>query len=174
MKKSMKFFGIIAVVVVIGFLAGCTTTNLKSNLAGEYNMIPKIAGKDFNVIGLVSVSATEKTVVTPLHLTKDITGERVTFDLLLQEAKKLYPDVSDIINVRIDRVDQSKRSVFDFFTGYDRTIQYFGNALAVKYTTALEEVRDPLKGKTGQLPDGESGGGLLGALGGLFDGLLGK
>jgi len=121
MKRLIRFFGIISVVAVIGLLAGCTTTDLKSNLIGEYNLIPKIASKDFDVLGLVSVTATEKITVTPFGLTKEITGERVTFDLLLQEAKNLYPDVSDIINVRIDRIDQSKTSVFDFLMGYTRT-----------------------------------------------------
>jgi len=161
MKRSIRFIGLIVIVAAIGFLMGCTTTtDLKSNMIGEYNMIPKIASKDFSPIGVVSVTATEKLVVTPFGMTKEITGERVTFDLLLKEAKRLYPDVSDIINVRIDRVDQSKRSIIDFFTGYDRTITYYGNALAVKYTTAIE---DNLSGKSGKLPSGD--GGLFGLLG---------
>jgi len=162
MKNTFKLLWIMALLAVIGLLMGCTTTtDLKSNMIGEYNMIPKIASKDFNVIGLVSVTATENLIVTSLGMTKEITGERVTFDLLLKEAKRLYPDVSDIINVRIDRVDQSKRSIIDFLTGYNRTIIYYGNALAVKYTTALE---DNLPGKSGKLPSGDGGllGGLLG------------
>jgi hypothetical protein len=150
MKKSIIFFRVIPVLATIGILMGCTSTNLKTNSGGEYNMIP-LAGKDFNILGLVTVTATEKINVAPLYLAMEITGERVTFDLLLQEAKKLYPDLSDIINVRIDRVDQSRTSLFDFFTGYDRTIQYLGNAIAVKYTNAVEGSGP---GAYGNLPSG--------------------
>jgi hypothetical protein len=167
MKTSMKLFVIIALVMVIGFLTGCTTTNLKSNLGGEYNMIP-IARKDFTILGLVNVTATENLIVAPLHLSRDITGERVTFDLLLQEAKRLYPDVSDIINVRIDRIDNSRTSLFHFFTGYNKTVQYLGNAIAVKYTTAVDS-NGPGESRTlGGGYSGVSGRGFFGFLNGFF------
>ena len=132
-------------------------------------MIP-LAGKDFNILGLVTVTATENVKVAPLYLAKEITGERVTFDLLLQEAKKLYPDLSDIINVRIDRIDQSRTSLFDFITGYDRTIQYIGNAIVVKYTTAVEGSGP---GGYGNLPSGGNFNAFSGSRGG-FSGLFGK
>jgi len=160
----MKFFRIVSVLALIGILMGCTSTDLKTNSGGEYNMIP-LAGKDFVILGLVTVTATEKIKVAPLYLAKEITGERITFDLLLQEAKKLYPDLSDIINVRIDRVDQSRTSLFDFFIGYDRTIQYLGNAIAVKYTTAVESSGP---GGYGNLPSGGNINAFTGSRGGFF------
>jgi hypothetical protein len=163
------------IVLVFGFVVvGCTTTDLKSNLAGEYNLIPKIAGKDFEVLGLVSAQTSETVVVTPFRIQTTISGERVTFDLLLQEAKNLYPGVSDIINVRIDKVDKGTTGPFVWLTGYSATVEYFGNALAIRYTAALDEVRDPLSGKSGSLPSGGAGSGFdgvvekLGKITGLF------
>jgi hypothetical protein len=179
MRKLLKILGIAAFITVISFITvGCTTTtDLKTNLAGEYNLIPKIAGKDFVPLGLVSVSSTVVETVSPFRFTVTTEGERITFDMLLQEARRLYPDVSDIINVRIDRRNVStKRWFLDFFTGTTTTSRYYGNALAVRYTNALEEVREPLEGRQGALPGGtsgaNSGGGFLSNLpliGGLFD-----
>ena len=133
-------------------LSGCTSTDMKSNVAGEYSLITKISSKDFVPLGFVSVSATETVIISPLHFTKERLGERVTFDLLIQEARRLYPEASDIINIRIDRVDQSKTTLIDFFIGSTRSVKYIGNALAIKYTDALEEVRDPLRARTETLP----------------------
>ena len=145
--------GMLCAMLAFGFmLAGCTSTDVKSNVAGEYNLIPKIASKDFIALGLVSVTATESVIISPFHFTKDVSGERVTFDLLLREARRLYPETSDIINVRIDRIDQSRTTLVDFFTGSSRTVKYIGNALAIQYTDALEEVREPLKGRADTLP----------------------
>jgi hypothetical protein len=160
------------ITAIFGMLvAGCTTTDFKANMVGEYNLIPKIAGKDFVVLGLVSVTATETTTVSAFHISTKRTGEQITFDLLLREAKRLYPDVSDIINVRIDRVDQSRTSIFDFLIGYTRTVKYLGNAIAIQYTTALEEVRGPLEGSSGTLPGAHQDrkkGGIIGAIGGIL------
>jgi len=155
MKNKRTMFGIIALVAVSGLMVvSCITTDLKSNMAGEYNLIPKIAGKDFDVLGLVSAQATETVVVSPLRIQTTVTGERVTFDLLLQEAKTQYPGVSDIINVRIDKIDKGTRGLFTWLTGGTTTAEYFGNALAIKYTKALDEARDPLEGRNGGLPSG--------------------
>ena len=146
---------VVMLCVILAFgslLAGCTSTDVKSNVAGEYNLIPKIASKDFIALGLVSVTATETVIISPFHFTKDVSGEKVTFDLLISEARRLYPETSDIINVRIDRIDQSRTTLVDFFTGSFRTVKYIGNALAIQYTDALEEVRDPLDGRVDTLP----------------------
>ena len=160
--RNTKLLGIAALAVVIGFMTvGCKTTDLKNNMHGEYNMIPKIAGKDFDVLGIVSTKTMETVHISFLSLETKTTGERVNFDLLLQEAKKLYPGVSDIINVRIDRIEKGTKSPFTWLIGGTTTIEYFGNAIAIKYTSALDEVRDPLGGKSGSLPSsgGASGGG---------------
>jgi hypothetical protein len=159
MKNTFKCLGIIALVAVIGFMAtGCsTTTDLKSNMVGEYNLIPKIAGKDFVVLGLVSVNTRVVETTSPLKITNSTQGERITFDRLLQEARTRYPDVSDIINVRVDKVDRSRKGTFDFFTGTTTTTEYFGNALAIRYTDALPEGETPIPGSSGTLPGGVSG-----------------
>jgi hypothetical protein len=152
------FKNCLAVVVVVMAAAlstvSCKSVDVKSNAVGEYNLIPKIAGKDFVVLGLVSVNAEVSTKVSPLYLSKTLQGEQVTFDLLLQKAKELYPEVSDIINVRIDKVEQLKTRAFwlRWLTGYQKTDKYVGNALAVKYTDALQEVQEPLEGKANGLP----------------------
>jgi len=169
MKNTFKLLGIIALTAVIGFMVvGCTTTDLKSAMHGEYNLIPKIAGKDFVALGLVSVKTTETIVIDPLSINTTITGERVNYDLLLQAAKELYPEVTDIINVRIDKVHKGTESPFTWLIGGTTTIDYYGNALAIRYTEALDEVRDPLGGKSRNLPSDSSGGNLLDRLFDLF------
>ena len=168
--RNTKLLGIAALAVVIGFMTvGCKTTDLKNNMHGEYNMIPKIAGKDFDVLGIVSTKTMETVHISFLSLETKTTGERVNFDLLLQEAKKLYPGVSDIINVRIDKTEKGTRSPFSWLFGGTTTVEYFGNAIAIRYTKALDEVRDPLGGKNGTLPSGNSGGGALGHLKSVVD-----
>ena len=153
MTNRLFLVGMLCVMIAFGLLlAGCTSTDVKSNVAGEYNLVPKLASKDFVPLGLVSVTATETVIISPFHFTKDVSGERVTFDLLLKEARRLYPETSDIINVRVDRIDQSRTTLVDFFTGSSRTVKYIGNALAIQYTDALEEVRDPLRGRVDTLP----------------------
>ena len=151
MKNTKIAVGVLA--LVLAFVAlGCTSTNVKSAFVGEYNMIPKIAGKDFVVLGHVSVSATEEINVSPLRFRTEHKGERVTFDLLLQEAIRLYPEVTDIINVRIDRIVQGDTSPLDFFIGSHQNVRYIGNALAVMYTDALPEGEWPIGGKSKSLP----------------------
>jgi len=153
MKKKGLLTGMFCLVLVFAFLVtGCTTTNLKTNIAGEYNMIPKIASKDFVVLGLVSVNTSVVESTSAFRLNSSVEGERITFDRLLQEARRLYPDVSDIINVRVDRVVRGKTSLLDFFTGSSRTVEYLGNALAIRYTGALSEGETPISGRTNTLP----------------------
>ena len=153
MTKRWFLIGMLCVTLALGLiLAGCTSTDVKYNLSGSYNAIPKIASKDFIPLGLVSVTAIETEIISPFHFMKDWSGEGVTFDMLLQEAKRLYPETSDIINIRIDRIFQSRTTLVDFFTGSTRTWKDIGNALAIKYTDALEEVRDPLSGRYYSLP----------------------
>ena len=170
MRNLFKYPGFIVIVMVIEFFAvSCTTTDFKSNLAGEYNLLPKIAGKNFLVLGLVSVSATETRVTSPLSLQTTITGESVTFDLLMKEAQNLYPDVTDIINVRIDKNDNGTRGVFTWLIGGTTTIIYYGNALAIKYTPeALEEVSKALEGRSSDLSGNISGQSFLDKIFGGF------
>ena len=153
MTKRRFVVIMLCVMSAFGFMfVGCTSTDIKSNVAGEYSLITKIASKDFIPLGFVSVSATETVIISPLYFTKEMLGEKVTFDLLLQEARRLYPETSDIINIRIDRVDQRKTTLVDFFIGSTRTVKYLGNGLAIKYTDALEEVIAPSRARTDTLP----------------------
>ena len=151
MKKRRLLAGILCTAFTLA-LVGCTSTDVKSNVAGDYNLIPKIASKDFVALGIVSVSSIEMEVISPFHLITERSGERITYDLFLQEARILYPDTSDIINVRIDRIDQNRKTFFDFIIGSTRIVKYIGNALAIRYTDSLEEVRDPLGGRNDILP----------------------
>jgi hypothetical protein len=151
MKKRRLPAWILCAAFVLA-LVGCTSTDVKSNVAGDYNLIPKIASKDFAALGIVSVSTIEMEIISPFHFTTEKSGEKITYDLFLQEARRLYPETSDIINVRIDRIDQNKKTFFDFLIGSTRIVKYIGNALAIKYTDSLEEVRDPLAGRNDILP----------------------
>jgi hypothetical protein len=151
MKKRRLPASMLCAVLALAF-AGCTSTDVKSNVVGDYNLIPKIASKDFVALGLVSISTIEMEIISPFHFITEKSGEKITYDLFLQEARVLYPETSDIINVRIDRVDQNRKTFFDFIIGSTRIVKYIGNALAIKYTDSLEEVRDPLGGRNDVLP----------------------
>jgi len=151
MKKRRLPAGILCAALIIAF-TGCTSTDVKSNVVGDYNLIPKIASKDFVALGLVTVSTIEMEIIYPFHFVTQRSGEKITYDLFLQEARVLYPETSDIINVRIDRVDQNRKTFFDFIIGSTRIVKYIGNALAIKYTDSIEEVRDPLMGRNDVLP----------------------
>jgi hypothetical protein len=162
MNNFTKRFGVIAMAAVIGFMTfGCTTTDLKTNMAGEYNKIPKIAGKDFDILGHITVTATETVVVSALSLETTVTGERITYDMLLQEAKKVYPGYSDIINIRIDKIEKGKKGPFLWLTGGTTTVDYLGNALAIRYTKALDEGHWPVWGDNGDLPRGGAGDSIV-------------
>ena len=147
MKRKWLLAGMLFAMLVV---VSCTTFDVKSNVEGEYH-IPRLATKDYVVLGHVTVYATETQITSPFRIAKDIAGERITFDLLLQEAKSQYPDLSDIINIRVDRIDQGRTSVFDFLVGSNRTVRYIGNALVIRYTEAIEDTA-PANGTTSSLP----------------------
>ena len=141
MKKWKLFSGMLCIALAFGFIfVGCSTSvNVKSNLAGEYNMIP-IAGKDFIVLGHISVNTVVEYTVSPFRFVTRTEGERITFEALITEAKRLYPSASDIINVRIDAVDKSSKLspfIIQFFTGSRSSIEYYANALVIQYTTSI-------------------------------------
>jgi len=155
--KGFKNCLAVAVVVMAAALtlAGCASTDFKSPSMGSIN-IATIATKDYEVLGLVSVESEDVKTVSPLGIIHKHVGSKVTYDLLLQEAKKQFPDASDIVNVRIDKYDNSKWHVFAFFTGTKKTIKYVGNALAIRYTTGItsETPRNP---PSGSLPGSDGG-----------------
>jgi hypothetical protein len=177
MTKKKMFLGIVCMLLALVFMTvSCVTSvDVKSNLAGEYNMIPKIAGKDFTVLGIISLNTKVEHRVAPFRLTTRTEGERITFDALMKEAVNQYPNVSDIINIRIDVVNKSSTSIFDFFTGTTSITEYYANAVAIQYTASLPEGEKPIPGTSGTIQSAVAddaapvgGGGIISKILGLF------
>ncbi|UTY22806.1 hypothetical protein [Treponema denticola] len=135
MKKN---FLVVAVLFTsIAFLTvGCTTTDLTTNKTG-WSDYAEISVKDFEPVGIVRVTSKEVFKVGPFRFSKSSTGSKVTYDMLIAEAKKL--GAHDIINVRIDVANKSSSSIFDYFTGSTKEVEYIGTALAIKYKNPPEQ-----------------------------------
>jgi uncharacterized protein YbjQ (UPF0145 family) len=128
MKKSVLVFlgGLLALT-----LMGCSTTvDLTTNKTG-WSDYAVVAVKDFEALGVVTVTATEVMTAGPFEIIQTYTGSSVTYADIMAEAVKLGAD--DIINVRIDVTSDYTVSVFDRLTGWSRTYVYTGTALAIKY-----------------------------------------
>jgi hypothetical protein len=167
MRNKAILAGMLAALALAFVVTGCSTTDITTNETGLYNLAP-IAVKDYEILGAVNLEAKEVYTKGLFGWTESTTGNKVTFGLLLEEAKKQYPNTTDIINVRIDKLDRNSRNkVLDNIVGYTATYVYTGTALAVRYTTAITGASSQI-GST--LPQGSSFGGD--AAGGLF-GLLG-
>jgi hypothetical protein len=137
MKKTVF---LIIVAAVLGF-AACTTNNFSANVAGTSDHSTVVV-KDFTTLGIVTVRATEIHHSGPLGFVKSVDGSKITFSDLMQEAARLEAD--DIINVRIDMNANYTKGAFDWITGWTRTYNYTGTALAIKYTDKLDsDVGDP-------------------------------
>ena len=132
-RDVLRVAGRAAVLFAVALLSSCATTNLASNRTG-WSDYATIAIKDYTVVGIVRVVSEEVTQRGFLGIANSHTGSRVTYDLLVSEAKKLGAD--DIINVRIDRTDKSLHGIFDWLVGYTEKYAYTANALAIKYTQA--------------------------------------
>jgi uncharacterized protein YbjQ (UPF0145 family) len=131
MKKP--FF---AVIIMIAFLLiTCTTTDYTANMSGASDYAT-VAVKDFVTLGLVTVHSTEVHYSSAFGIVKSIEGSKITFADLLEEAARLEAD--DIINIRIDVHTNYTKTVFDWLTGWTRTYNYTGTALAIKYTGKLD------------------------------------
>lgn len=159
--------------VLVGTMAlltsSCQTASvdLTSNRTG-WSDYAKFAVKDFNVVGVVRVTSTETTTHSPLNLSTEDKGSKITYDMLMSDAKKVGAD--DIINVRIDQQQTAVRTVLDFFTGYTDTKVYTGNALAIKYKDAAPRSEHPTQGgdDPGVIQDKDSS-----TLGSALSGILG-
>jgi len=130
-------------VVLIGALGigACTTTNLVSNKTG-WSDYATITTKDYAPVGIVRVTSVETKKRGFLGIVSSHKGSQITYDMLIGEAKALGAD--DIINVRIDRVDQSAHSTLaaiEWIFGYTETYSYVGTALAIRYTDAQPGTR---------------------------------
>lgn len=87
-----------------------------------------IAVKDYETLGIIIVKSTEVIDGNGNH-----TGSKVTYEMLMIEAQKLYAD--DIINIRIDVQQKEEFSIEGILIR--TTFNYTATALAIKYTTAV-------------------------------------
>jgi hypothetical protein len=135
MKSKLAFVGMVALLFAV-VLTGCTTTDMRTGASGSHNFAT-ITVKDYEVLGVVTQNAKETLTVGFLGFTEDRKGNRVTYGQLMEEALKLYPGTSDIINVRIDYYNKGQSNkVLDPIIGYTKTVEYYGSAVAIRYTEA--------------------------------------
>lgn len=134
-SKSIGLAGAGKVFCVLAILSSCSTINLASNRAGWSDYAP-IAVKDYLVLGSVRITCEEVVERGFLGIANSNSGSKVTYDLLLKEARKLGAD--DVINVRIDQRDVSSHGILDWLLGYTEKHAYSANALAIKYAEALQ------------------------------------
>lgn len=128
-------------------LASCTTTNIAGNRTG-WSDYANIAIKDYIVVGSVRVESEEIIQRGFLGIANRHTGSLVTYDSLMAEARRLGAD--DIINVRIDRIDESAHGFMDWFFGYTERYRYQANALAIKYAGAASVYLPDVRGSPAQ------------------------
>jgi hypothetical protein len=128
MKKSVLVF--LGVLLALALMGCSTTVDLTTNKMG-WSDYAVVAVKDFEALGVVTLTATEVLTAGPFEIIETHTGSRVTYADLMAEAVKLGAD--DIINVRIDITGDYTASAFDRLTGWSRTYVYTGTALAIKY-----------------------------------------
>jgi len=138
MKNTFKVFGIIALVLVIGFsMMGCvssTTGNFKEPISGvTYNIA--IPAKNIQIIGLVRVE-------TKVDI--DNNGELITYDALLKASEAVGGN--GIANIMIDRLQQSTRAAIPM-----KTTTWYGSALAIKFTNDNLPADTPMSTSTGNI-----------------------
>jgi len=147
-----KFVRLVLVAAAVPFVfTACTSNNYTANLSGASDY-STVAVKDFVTLGIITVRSSEVHLSGPFGFSKSVEGSKITFAELMQEAAKLEAD--DIINVRIDMHANYKKSAFGWLTGWKRTYNYTGTALAIKYTDKLETLEsDPQLGGLPNAPE---------------------
>jgi hypothetical protein len=132
MKKNVFFVGMLAILLVFGFLlTGCAST-IKNAYGGTSWNLGVPAVKEIKILGLVRVEG----------LVKNGNGEQLTYDALLRKAEELGGN--GIVNVMID-VQRDVQKFFFFTLRDDQT--WYGSALAIQYTdTTLESAASTDKG----------------------------
>jgi len=140
-------------------LASCVSTASISAPIYGVSGNAVLAVKDYEPQGIIIVKSEEK-----VSSVGGMTGSKITYEMLMNEAKKLNAD--DVINVRIDvkRVSNGNETVF----------VYTATALAIKYTTAKDVAgQQYLQGMGTALPEeGAKGKSNAGLWLGLGSGLL--
>jgi hypothetical protein len=133
-RKVLKAVAVGVALVAVVLVGACTTTNLGSNTTG-WSDYAAIAIKDYTVVGIVRVTSEEIKKRSIFGIVDSHKGSQITYDMLIKEAKALGAD--DIINVRIDRIDESVHiPILEWLIGYTEKYSYVGNALAIKYKDA--------------------------------------
>jgi hypothetical protein len=128
MKKG--FWMSLFFLTVLFVCTSCATTRLTTNKVG-WSDYTGITIKDFDVVGIITVESEVTKKVAPFGLNSSLEGSEITYAMLMEEAAKKKGD--DIINVRIDKIEDSTKSLFDFIVGYKKTTKYIATALAIKY-----------------------------------------
>lgn len=140
-----KILVVLAALFVAVALTGCKSNDFTTAEVGWANYA-EITVKDFNTVGIVSVTAVEETIVAPFGLSIEHKGKKITYGDLMEQAKALGAD--DIINVRIDKRSEGKSSPFDFLTGSQTKVTYTGTALAIKYKSVEKDQEIDANNKT--------------------------
>ncbi len=132
--QVLKVLGFGASLAAAVLLGACATTNLGSNKIG-WSDYATIAIKDYAIVGIVRVTSEETNERSVFGIVTSHKGSQITYDMLIQEAKALGAD--DIINVRVDRVDESSHiPMLEWLIGYTERCSYIGTALAITYKDA--------------------------------------
>ena len=128
MKKQICFS--VVVLAIMMLVCSCSTTDLTTNQVGASTYIGTIA-KDCEIVDVITLESTETVKVGFLSLTRSVTGSRITYTDLMKKAIELCAD--DVVNVRIDRKDNLKSSIFDVIFGSKNTYTYVATGTAIKY-----------------------------------------
>lgn len=126
MKKCMFVLLVLTAMV----LAGCKTTNLTTNKVG-WSDYTTVTIKDFDVVGVITLESEVTKTVTPFGFSSTLEGSEITYAMLMEKAVEKKGD--DIINVRIDKHDDSKTTLFDRIIGYTKKTKYIATALVIRY-----------------------------------------
>ena len=126
----------IAALAAIAIFASCVTALPRSDYtfpeAGSTNNA-MLTVKDYQSLGVIFVTSTEMIDGNGNH-----TGSKITYEMLMREAIKLGAD--DVINIKIDvnEVQEVISSANGTGKVLKTTYKYTANALAIKYTDAMQ------------------------------------
>ncbi|HQL05649.1 MAG TPA: hypothetical protein PLU33_10965 [Treponemataceae bacterium] len=132
MKKCMFVLLVLTAMV----LSGCKTTNLTTNKVG-WSDYTTVTIKDFDVVGVITLESEVIKTVTPFGFSSTLEGSEITYAMLMEKAVEKKGD--DIMNVRIDKHDDSKTTLFDRIIGYTKTTKYTATALVIRYKDVKAE-----------------------------------
>ena len=184
MKKGKGILGILvllSVFVLVG--VGCTTHHASITGGADTQAAfarVNVPAKDFTSVGLVF--AQTEVEIRRNRDSRTLSGDVITYNMLMQEAARLGAHA--IVNVTIDRVIEERGEIrrIGFIVLQDTGITretWKGNALAIRYTDKLVEVRAQGEHiREGAIVGGlgaarGDGGGFFGG-GGFFSRLFGR